>query len=93
MGLTLIVTVPGRPVYFSLTLLMASTETCPRAMTKVMAATAAATPTSDSRTLSLPMRSWAQASTMAPKNPVRMPFMRLLRGWWAPTGRGMPEGW
>jgi len=26
-GLTLIVTVPGRPVYFSLTLLMASTET------------------------------------------------------------------
>ena len=56
-GLTLIVTVPCRPEYFSPTWLMALTVTCPKAMTKVMAATAAATPTRDSRTLSLPLRS------------------------------------
>ena len=91
-GLTLIVTVPGRPPYCSMALFMVLTVICPTAMTKAMVATAAATPTRDSRIRSLPMRSWAQASTMAPKNPVRMLFMRLLHEWPGRSGRGRSEG-
>ena len=67
------VTVPGRPMYFSISELIAVTETCPMAMTKDMAATAAPTPTSESSTRTLPMRSCAHASMIAPTNPVIRP--------------------
>mgnify|MGYP003363066007 CR=1 FL=1 len=69
-GETLIVKVPGRPLYCSMTALTAETDTWPTAMTKDMAATATATPTRDSSTRSLPIRSCAHASMTAPVRPV-----------------------
>ena len=71
-GETLIVKVPGRPLYCSMTALTAETDTWPTAMTKDMAATAAATPTRDSSS-SLPIRSCAHASITAPVRPVNTP--------------------
>ncbi len=75
-GLISMATVPGRPVLASICLLMAPAATCPSAMTKVMAATAAPTPTRESMTRTFPMRSCAQASMIAPRKAVRTRVMR-----------------